>query len=194
MTIVATLKRSLSCLPLLALAACLSPPGATPQERIDAALQLRDDVLAEFSVREPEAHERLTGAAGYLVGSGFHVHPGAFTLGNAYYLVVDNESDEVFHGNFLRLAVGPGIAIKSFRFVVVFDEAEAVRAVMGDATAAGYLAEAAFRFGDFGGSSSLFGPVGTEAYLWTETGFALEAAVGVAFLGEDGDRRLEDAE
>ena len=171
-------------------AACSSPEGRTPTEEKAYALMVRDEALSDLYVREPQAREKLEGAPGYVFFSGFSLHPGLLTFANAYGIVQDNVTGKQTHVRLTRFGIGPGLAIKGYYLVAILGSDEAVAALSESNWNAGGLAEASFRFGDFGGSAAaegLGGSAVTESYLWTHTGFALElaGAVGKVYPEDD---------
>ena len=171
-------------LPLLALtlalvSGCSAPEGRTAVEKKAYAISVRDEALGELYAREPDARAKLEAAPGYVFMSGFAAHPGILTFANAYGIVQNNKTGKQTHIRLTRMGIGPGLAIKGYYIVVLLSSDEAVKAVEEGRWSGGGLAEASFRFGDFGGSAAaegLGGSVSTESYLWTHTGFALELA------------------
>jgi lipid-binding SYLF domain-containing protein len=171
-------------LPLLALSlavvtGCASPEGRTAVEKKAYTMNVRDEALAELYAREPQARAQLESAPGYVFMSGFSLHPGILTFANAYGIVQNNKTGQQTHIRLTRMGIGPGIAVKGYYLVVMLNSEEAVKAVEEGRWSGGGLAEASFRFGDFGGSAAaegLGGGVSTESYLWTHTGLSLELA------------------
>ena len=171
-------------LPFLALAltivtGCSSPEGRTATEQKAYALTVRDEALRELYVRNPEARAKLEAAPGYAFLSGFSLHPGILTFANAYGIVQDNRSAAQTHIRLTRFGIGPGIAVKGYYLVVLLNSDEAVAAATEGRWIGGGIAEASFKFGDFGGSAAAEGSGGeTEGFLWTHTGVSLELAAG----------------
>jgi len=182
-------------LPLLALAlavvsGCAAPEGRTAVEKKAYAMSVRDEALAELYAREPQARAQLEAAPGYVFLSGFSLHPGILTFANAYGIVQNNKTGTQTHIRLTRMGIGPGIAVKGYYLVVVLNSEEAIDAIAHGRWSGGGLAEASFKFGDFGGSAAaegLGGSVATESYLWTHTGVSLElaAAYGKVYPEED---------
>ena len=104
------------------------------------------------------------------------------TLANGYGVVEDHRSGEQIHVKMFRMGLGPGLSIKGHHVLAVIkDERLLTEFRTGRWTFGGY-AEASFKFGDTGGGVSGIALVGgaMDVYLWTHTGFALEAAFGTA--------------
>jgi lipid-binding SYLF domain-containing protein len=182
-------------LPLLALAlavvsGCAAPEGRTAVEKKAYAISVRDEALAELYAREPGARAQLEAAPGYVFLSGFAAHPGILTFANAYGIVQNNKTGKQTHVRLTRFGIGPGLAIKGYYLVVILKSDEVVAEVEQGGWNGGGLAEASFRFGDFGGSSAaegLGGSKAAESYLWTHSGFALELAGVVGKLYPEDD-------
>ena len=172
---------------LLSQTACVS--GSTPAEQRATMLRNRDETLATLYMRAPEARAAVEGAAGYLVLKGFSLHPGMMTFASGTITVVDNATGEPIFDRMFRFAVGPGLAIKSHRVVMVIKNQETLKRLSGSPWVLGALLEASFHFGNFGGSAAAATSVGDDltAYYWTNTGFSLEAAVGILKVWQDSD-------
>src|SRR6185436_2894006 len=164
--------------------------GRTAVEKKAYAMSVRDEALAELYAREPQARAQIEAAPGYVFLSGFSLHPGILTFANAYGIVQNNKTGTQTHIRLTRMGIGPGIAVKGYYLVVVLNSEEAIDAIAHGRRSGGGLAEASFKFGDFGGSAAaegLGGSVATESYLWTHTGVSLElaAAYGKVYPEED---------
>jgi lipid-binding SYLF domain-containing protein len=184
------LRRSFAALLMagaLGLAGCVS--GSTPAEQRATMLRTRDETLETLYSRAPETRTKIKEAAGYLVLRGFSVHPGMMTFASGAITVVDNATGKPTFDRMFRFAVGPGLAIKSHRVVMVINNAETLKRLSNSPWLAGGLLEASFKFGNFGGSSAASAATGgdVDAYYWTNTGFSLEAAVGILKSWHDAD-------
>ena len=137
------------------------------------------EALTELFERNPEALAEVESSAGYFFLSGFSLHPGILSFANGYGIAVDNSTGDHTHSRLFRLAIGPGLAVKGYYVVVIAKTPEAFEALEAGPSVWGLLAEASFKFGDFGGSAAAEGLTGdVSAYLWTHTGFAIEAEGG----------------
>jgi hypothetical protein len=122
---------------------------------------------------------------------GGSAHLGLISLASAYMVIVDNQGGTPTHDNFFRFGLGPGLALKSYRGVILVNDRETMEEVKDSPWLLGILIEASFRFGSFGGSLCDVYTIGdnTNAYYWTKNGFALEAAIGVGKTWHDRDLR-----
>lgn len=164
---------------LLSQTACIS--GSTPAEQRASMLQDRDEALATLYQRDPDAEAALPEAAGYLVLKGFSLHPGMMTFATGTITVFDNATAQPIFERMFRFAVGPGLALKSHRVVMLIHNPETLKRLANSPWLLGGLLEASFHFGDFGGSAAAATAADEDVttYYWTQTGFSLEAAIGV---------------
>jgi hypothetical protein len=171
---------SFAAVSLLLLAGCAAPDGETAAEKQAYTLRIRDEALAELDQRAPEARGTIAAAPGYIFVSGFAIHPGFLTFGNAYGVVQDNRTGEKTFIRLTRFAVGPGIAVKGYYGIVTLANEEAVKEFQAGRWYGVAFADATFHFGDTGGSASAGETAGpsTHAWVWTHTGVSLEVAAG----------------
>jgi lipid-binding SYLF domain-containing protein len=171
---------------LLSQTGCVS--GSTPAEQRATMLRVRDETLATLYTRAPEAKAALEEAVGYVVLKGFSLHPGMMTFASGTITVVDNATGKPIFDRMFRFAVGPGLALKSHRVVILIHNEETLKRMAGSPWLLGALLEASFHFGGFGGSAAAATTGGdVTAYYWTKTGFSLEAAVGILKVWHDSD-------
>ncbi len=165
---------------LLLVTGCASPEGHTPADQRAYTLKVRDEALAELAVREPESQALIASAPGYVFMSGFSLHPGLMTLGNAYGVIQNNLTGKQTYVRLTRFAVGPGLAIKGYYGVVTIDTPEALEKLEQGTWYGVAFADASFKFGETGGSASAgdTSEISSNAWLWTHTGFSIEVAAG----------------
>lgn len=172
---------------LLGQTACVS--SNTPAEQRATLLRVRDETLETLYSRAPETRTAIKRTAGYLVLKGFSVHPGMMTFASGTIALVDNSTGKPVFDRMFRFAVGPGLAIKSHRVVMLINSRETFQRLSNSPWVFGGLFEASVHFGDFGGSAAAAISAGDDvaAYYWTETGFSLEAAAGILKSWHDSD-------
>jgi hypothetical protein len=165
---------------LLLAAGCASPDGDSPAEKRAYTLRVREEALAELYADEPEARAAIEAAPGYVFMSGFAVHPGILTFGNAYGIVQNNRTGEQSHVRLTRFAIGPGLAVKGYYGVVTLPSEDAVNEFRAGRWYGVAFADASFNFGDFGGTAAVGDTAGpsSQGWLWTHTGVSLEVAAG----------------
>ncbi len=142
--------------------------------------------LAELYERAPEAQQAVEESAGYAVFSNASVHPGLLTFARG--------KGEATHGvtgvktplRMFRVGAGPGLAIKRFNMVFIFEDDETYNRFIEGGWGFGALAEASFKFGSFGASAVAEIPFSDkiDAYGWTHTGLALEFILATARVWE----------
>jgi lipid-binding SYLF domain-containing protein len=172
---------------------CMGPAGSTSAEQRASAMEMHDETLAILATRRDDIRSEIESAPGYAVFTGFSIHPGLFTAASGYGVLIDNRTQEATHLKLWRAAVGPGLAIKSYRFVAVIHDAHDVERFASGGGFFGALLEASFKFGDFGGSAghSWEFTSGADLYYWTEQGFSLEVAVGGGRISPNEDLEPE---
>jgi hypothetical protein len=155
---------------------CLGPGGDTTAEKRASALEMRDEALAALYEDKPSLKEKVEKSAGYAVFSNFSVHPGLLSFASGYGVLTNKATDEVTHQRWLRLTIGPGIAVKGLYAVAIFDDAATVERFEKGPWVAGGQLELGFVFGDFGGSFEKGWAFrrGVGVHYTTHTGVALE--------------------
>ena len=176
---------------LLGQTGCVS--GNTPAEQRATMLRVRDETLETLYARAPETRAAIKKAAGYAVLKGFSLHPGMMTFASGSITVVDNSTGKPVFDRMFRFAVGPGLAIKSHRVVMVINNAQTLKRLADSPWVLAGLLEASFHFGNFGGSAAAAISPGDDVttYYWTNTGFSLEAALGVMKVWHDSDMNAD---
>jgi len=180
---------------LLSLAtSCRGPQGSTPQEKHASALAMRDQALAALYEDNAGLEAEIQQAPGYAVFSNFSIHPGFFSFASGYGLLFNRSAGRETHLDWIRLTLGPGIAVKGLYVLVVFHDQELLDSFEETRWSAGGQAEASFIFGDFGGALEagwLFNRK-VAVYYVTHTGVALELEL-IGFGRSSSDRKLNDA-
>lgn len=167
-------------------AACVSPDGDTPTQQWQSARAMRDEYLQTARSDYPELQAKLSSAPGYLVADTFVTKILIVGTANGYGVLVDNrDQTETVIDNF-TLAVGPGIEVARIGGVIVFNDAAVLDEFKKGLTEFGADAEAAFKFGDFGGAARAtdMGSA-TENYPIFVGGVALHASIFWAFLSQN---------
>lgn len=170
----------------LTAAACVSPSGDTPEQKWQSARSMRDEYLQIAKSDDTSLEAKLASAPGYLVADTFVMKILIIGSANGYGVLVDNrDHSETILDNF-TLAVGPGIEIARIGGVIVFNDAAALDEFKKGLTEFGGDAEAAFKFGDFGGAARAtdMGSA-TENYPLFVGGVALHASIFWAFLSHN---------
>lgn len=170
----------------LAAAACVSPDGDTPAQQWQSARAMRDEYLQMAKADDTSLEAKLAAAPGYIVADTFVMKILIIGTANGYGVLVDNrDHSETILDNFV-LAVGPGIEIARIGGVIVINDAAVVDELKKGATEFGGDAEAAFKFGDFGGAARAVDMgSATENYPLFVGGVALHASIFWSFLSHN---------
>ncbi|MCC6671019.1 MAG: hypothetical protein IT458_08160 [Planctomycetes bacterium] len=164
---------------LLALPACKTAAGATPDEKRQNIVQLRDDTLTDLYAKEPDAREKIAKAAGYAVFSNVNITFFFVTGGGGYGVVTDNATGE---RTYMRMGLGGpalGIGGRNFRLVLVFPTQEALKRFTESGWEFGGQADATVKGGgDEGGSvGGRTSANSLEVYQLTDSGVLAAVAL-----------------
>ena len=166
---------------------CIAPKGATLQEKRDYALSMRDKSLKTLYAKEPGAKSVVEQSPGYAVFDQFGF--GLLFMGNAngYAPVTDNKTKQVTYMKTFQITPGFGIGGKSYRTIVVFGDNEAMKAFLDNPWESGAEAEAAFKFGETGGSLCSAGSFNgkLKVYQFTDGGIMLRADIPIQKYWQD---------
>lgn len=171
------------------LGACSRPEGATPSEKRDFVLKMRDDTLAELHEKLHYTEKLIQNAAGYAVFSGFDTHILFAGSDIGYGVAVDNSNgDKVF----MRMAageVGLGFALKGIREVIVFNNKNAFYKFVTSGLNFGAQGEASAQYKDIGGSKSSYVPLSSDIIVFqmAKGGVALKASLGASTFWIDNE-------
>jgi len=167
---------------LLALgsASCLGPKGATVEEKRAYADNMRDHALNVLCADAPGLKLEIEKSAGYAVFSNFSIHPGLLSFASGYGVLTNKTTGKETPMKWLRLTIGPGLAVKGLYLVSVFSDPEMVaKFEEGGHWVMGGQAEASFVFGSFGGGleKSWVFREGVDSAYTTHTGVSLELEI-----------------
>lgn len=173
-----TLLISISLTLTLLVNGCATTGSATPQQKRDAVLKMRDEVLTDLYKAKPSVRAQIATAPGYAVFSNANIYLILASFGGGYGVVKDNTNGRHTYMNMGEVGAGLGAGVKDFRLVFVFHKKEVLDRFVEHGWAFGGQADAAAKAGDKGGA------VGGEAifdnitvYQLTEAGLALQATV-----------------
>ncbi|MDH5299330.1 MAG: YSC84-related protein [Desulfobulbaceae bacterium] len=170
------------------LAGCAAPKGSTLREKKNYVLEMRSEALAKLYKEKPYVRKQIENAEGYGVFSNINTNLFLVSTARGYGVVVDNKSGKQTYMQMGQLGVGPGLGLKDFRVVIVFNN----RKVMNDFVAKGWEfgghADAAAKSGEKGGAvgGEAYVAQGISVYTMTEAGAALQATVaGTKYWKDD---------
>jgi len=169
--------------------ACARPKGATPEQKRDYVLQMKDNTLAELYAKKPYIRDVVEKAAGYAVFSNFNTQLLVVGSGNGYGVAVDNSNGDKI---FLRMAeggVGLGVALTDFREVIIFNNRAAFLEFVTEGWNFGAKGDAAAKYKDDGGAAGGEVDLNSDIIViqMTKSGIALRASMGAAKYWIDDD-------
>ena len=160
--------------------------GSTPQEKRQAVMTMRNEVLAELYKVHPRARARIAAAPGYAVFSNTNVNVIFASFGGGYGVVTVKNSRPVYM-KMGEAGIGLGLGIKDFRAVFVFHDRTTLKKFIASGWEFGGHADAAAKTGNKGGAVG--GEVlidGITVYQLTKNGLALQATVkGTKYWKDD---------
>lgn len=186
--------RPLICPMLLAAATilatgCATPDGANAAEKRTYTLDVRKSALDAFYESYPDVKAKANQAAGTMFVSAFSVHPGLLTIANGYGVIENSQTGDRRYIRLNRFGIGPGLAVKGYYLLVIFESETTVQEFFSGAFSGGGFAEASFIFGNTGGCAAGTIPVNEalDAYIWSHTGVSLELTMAGAWITVEDD-------
>ncbi len=161
----------------LFLTGCATTGGSTVQQKRQAVLAMKDDVLTELYQLHPQAKNEIAAAPGYAVFSNANVNIIFASFGGGYG-VVQEKSGKQTYMKMGEAGVGLGLGVKDFRAVFIFKNNTAMQRFITSGWEFGGHADAAAKASEQGAA------VGAEAlidhiiiYQITKSGLVLQASV-----------------
>jgi lipid-binding SYLF domain-containing protein len=147
------------------------------------------DTLQRLYKADPHAKAAVERAAGYAVFTNLGVKILVAGSGNGRGIAVDNKSKGETFMKMLELQAGPGMGVKKFRVVFVFDNEAAFNNFVNSGWQFGGQSTAAATTGTQGGAMA--GAVSVSDGVWmyqlTDKGLALEITAKSTKYYKDGD-------
>lgn len=169
------------------LAACVTPHGASVQDKRTAILHMRDDVLRDLYRVHPHARDEVSRAPGYAVFSNANINVILASFSGGRGVVHSRSRGGPVYMKMGELGIGLGLGVKDFRAVFIFDSERTAERFITSGWEFGGHADAAAKASDKGGAvgaEGFFG--GIKVYQLTKTGLALQATVkGTKYWQDD---------
>ena len=166
---------------------CATTTGTTPQEKRQAVLSMRSEVLSELYKVHPKARAEVAAAPGYAVFSNANVYIFFVAVGGGYGVAHDNKTGKPIFMKMGEAGIGLGLGVKDFRAVFIFRNRAAFEKFITSGWEFGGQADAAAKASDKGaavGGEAVFGDI--TIYQITESGLALQATVkGTKYWKDD---------
>lgn len=160
------------------LSGCATTQGTTPQEKRQATLNMRTQVLTELYKLNPDARAQIAASPGYAVFSNANVNLLFASVGGGYGVVENKRIKKSIYMKMGEAGVGLGLGVKDFRAVFIFKTQESLEAFIDNGWEFGGHVDAAAKAGDKGaavGGEALLN--GVTIYQITESGLALQATL-----------------
>ncbi|MGD8743847.1 MAG: hypothetical protein PVH46_10535 [Granulosicoccaceae bacterium] len=160
------------------LAGCATTGAHTPQEKRQAILDMKSQVLGDLYKVKPGAKSLINSSPGYAVFSNANVNIIFASFAGGQGVVHDNRTGKNTYMKMGEVGIGLGLGVKDFRAVFVFHDSHTMNKFITSGWQFGGHADAAAKAQEKGGA------VGGEAvidnitvYQLTESGLALQATV-----------------
>ncbi len=170
----------------LLLPGCATTGGSSVQEKRQAVLAMKNDVLADLYKLHPQAKSEIATAPGYAVFSNANVNVIFASFGGGYG-VVQEKSGKQTYMKMGEVGLGLGLGVKDFRAVFIFKNKSTLERFINSGWEFGGHADAAAKASEQGAA------VGGEAlidhiviYQITKSGLVLQATVkGTKYWRDD---------
>jgi lipid-binding SYLF domain-containing protein len=157
---------------------CATMSGATPAEKRQSIVKMKDEVLTELFKIKPDVRSQIAKAPGYAVFSNVNVNIIFASFGGGYGLAKQNTTGKYTYMKMGEVGIGLGVGVKDFRIVMIFHSRTALDDFIENGWVFGGQADATAKASEQGGA------VGTEAvindatiYQLTQSGLALQATI-----------------
>ncbi len=174
---------------VLIVGGCVSPQGATTQDKRHAILQMRSETLAKLYELEPYAKTRIGKAVGYAVFSDIGVNLIFLSAASGYGVVEDKRTGKRTYMKMVSGGLGIGLGVKDFRGIFVFTSRDALEQFVDSGWDASAQADAAAKAGEKGAAwaGAVDVAPGVKLYQSTENGLALQATIQGTKYWKDAD-------
>ena len=172
------LIRAVTIISILFLFGCATTGATTPQQKRQAILNMKQEVLTDLFKVRPGARSVVNNAPGYAVFSNANINVILASFSGGQGVVKDNSTGAHTYMNMGEVGIGFGLGVKDFRAVFVFHNRSTMNKFINSGWEFGAHADAAAKAGNKGGAVG--GEVlidGITVYQLTESGLALQATV-----------------
>ncbi len=162
----------------VAISGCATTGATTRDDKRQAILSMKQEVLSELYQVRPDARSKIRKAPGYGVFSNANVNIVLASVSGGEGVVKDNATGRHTFMKMGEVGLGFGLGVKDFRAVFVFHDRSTMETFMASGWEFGAHADAAAKAGRKGGAVA--GEVlldGITVYQLTESGLALQATV-----------------
>lgn len=160
------------------LGGCATTGATTPNEKRQAILKMKQEVLSDLYRIQPAARSKVAKAPGYAVFSNANINLVLASFSGGQGVVKDNGTGRHTYMNMGEAGIGFGLGVKDFRAVFVFHDRDTMKNFIESGWEFGAHADAAAKAGNKGGAVG--GEIlldGVTIYQMTESGLALQATL-----------------
>ncbi len=173
---------------LLFTVGCASTGAKSPEDKRQAVLAMKNEVLNDLYQHKPGAQAHVENAPGYAVFSNANINVVLASFGGGYGVAHDNGTGAYTYMKMGEVGVGPGFGVKDFRIIFVFNTEGSMSRFIKYGWNIGVQADAAAKAGDkgaaLGGEATI---ENTTVYQLTESGLALQATIKGTKFWKDED-------
>lgn len=159
------------------LTGCMSPKGDSIGKQKAYAKDMAQEGLTMIYERNPGLQAEIAKAAGYGVYKNLGIHWFVPSTESGWGIIHNNITGEDTYMKLFSIGLGFGLGFRDFRAILVFDTQESIKDFTNSGWSGDAQANAAFKFGDTGGSAAAAGQVlpGVKMYKVTVNGVVLQA-------------------
>ncbi len=172
-------RTSMCCLFMaLILNGCATTSGTSVEEKRQAVLSMKNDVLSELYKIHPQAKAEIASAPGFAVFSNANVNIIFVSFSGGYGVVQDSKTGKQTYMKMGEAGIGLGLGVKDFRAVFIFNKRSTMEKFINSGWEFGGHADAAAKAADRGaavGGEALVNDI--TVYQITKSGLALQATV-----------------
>lgn len=171
----------------LLLSGCVTPRGASTQEKRAAIITMKNDVLRDLYRVHPHAKDEIARAPAYAVFSNANINVILASFAGGRGVVQSRSRGRPVFMKMGELGIGLGLGIKDFRAVFIFESERSAERFITSGWEFGGHADAAAKASDKGGAVGAEGFIGgIKVYQLTKSGLALQATVkGTKYWQDD---------
>jgi lipid-binding SYLF domain-containing protein len=163
---------------ILGLIGCATTGDTSIQDKRQAVLSMKSDVLSELYKIHPQSKAEIAAAPGYAVFSNANVNIIFVSFSGGYGVVKDNKTGKQTYMKMGEAGIGLGLGVKDFRAVFIFKNRATMDKFISYGWEFGGHADAAAKGADKGGAvggETLINDI--KIYQITKSGLALQATV-----------------
>jgi lipid-binding SYLF domain-containing protein len=163
---------------VLVLSGCATTGATTADQKRQAILSMKQEVLSDLYKAHPGARSKIVKAPGYAVFSNANINVVLASFSGGEGVVKNTATGKHTFMRMGEVGIGFGLGVKDFRVVFVFHDHDTMQNFIANGWEVGAHADAAAKAGEKGGAVG--GEIlldGVSIYQLTESGLALQATV-----------------